>query len=189
MRCLDIGPGRKRIEGFETVDCVSGPLVDHVADARALPFPDETFTRVHASHVIEHLPWFDTDRVLTEWVRVLLPGGRLDVWTVDAYKLARALTIYEETGEWTGPTLGEGTWKHPWVQGDPVKFVSGRVFSYAKLGQGNADPYWHHALFTPRSLTAALERAGLIDVRPLPDTERLGHNHRWINLGVRGWKP
>lgn len=53
------------------------------ADARALPFPDETFDMVIASDILEHLP--DADRAVAEWRRVLKSGGQLIVF-VPAYQ-------------------------------------------------------------------------------------------------------
>jgi SAM-dependent methyltransferase len=188
-RRLDIGPGKHRIPGFETLDIVKWKHVDHVADCRKLPFPNETFEIVHASHVIEHIGWMEIEALLAEWARVLIPGGRLELWTVNAYKVAKALVEYEETGIWPGPKIGPGSWKHELIDGDPYRWVSGRLFCYPKLGRGLADPYWHHGLFTPKSLSAGLSNAGLINVRDLdPATERRGSDHKWINLGVRGEK-
>lgn len=45
----------------------------HVADMRALPFPDGRFASVLSVQSIEHVP--DAGRVLAEVVRVLEPGG------------------------------------------------------------------------------------------------------------------
>jgi len=46
-------------------------------DATSLTFADDTFDRVIAAHVLEHLP--APHRVLREWVRVLKPGGTLSL--------------------------------------------------------------------------------------------------------------
>jgi SAM-dependent methyltransferase len=46
-------------------------------DALMLPFPDESFDRVIAAEVLEHIP--DDERALRELVRVLRPGGRMAV--------------------------------------------------------------------------------------------------------------
>jgi SAM-dependent methyltransferase len=46
-------------------------------DALALPFPDESFDRVIAAEVLEHIP--DDRAAITEIVRVLVPGGRAAV--------------------------------------------------------------------------------------------------------------
>lgn len=187
-RCLEIGPGRHRLEGFETLDVVPGRHVDHVADARKTGLHSGSFDLVYASHVIEHVPWYETEALLAEWVRILRPGGGLEVWTVDAAKIARALVRYEDTGEWTGPTLGPGSWKHEWIQADPYRFCTGRIFCYSKSGKAD-DPFWHRASFTPGSLARAFSRAGLVDVRPLRADEVRGKDHKWINMGLTGRRP
>lgn len=46
-------------------------------DALRLPFPDDTFDRIIASEVLEHL--WDDERAIGELVRVLRVGGRLAV--------------------------------------------------------------------------------------------------------------
>lgn len=49
--------------------------VDVVAEADALPFDDSSYDFVLNSHVIEHLPC--ATRAISEWVRVVRPGGLL----------------------------------------------------------------------------------------------------------------
>jgi ubiquinone/menaquinone biosynthesis C-methylase UbiE len=46
-------------------------------DATALSFPDDSFDRLIAAHVLEHL--YKPHEVLREWVRVLKPGGTLSL--------------------------------------------------------------------------------------------------------------
>ncbi len=48
-----------------------------VGDARALPYPDQTFDCVIASEILEHIPADDT--VIAELIRVLKVGGTLAV--------------------------------------------------------------------------------------------------------------
>lgn len=188
MRKLDIGPGKYRLDGFETVDCIKRPGIDRVADARTLPFRDGAFGLVHASHVIEHVPWHETAALLEEWVRVLAPGGVLEVWTVDAYKVAKVLVQYEETGEWNGPTLGPGTWRHDWIQGSPHRYCAGRFFAYGRTDKPG-DPNWHKAMFTPNSLWNAFRAAGLDNLRRLELSEIRAGRHLFVNFGMRGEKP
>jgi ubiquinone/menaquinone biosynthesis C-methylase UbiE len=54
----------------------AGVELRHIA-AGALPFDDNSFDRLIATHVLEHIP--EPHRVLAEWVRVLKPGGTLSL--------------------------------------------------------------------------------------------------------------
>lgn len=180
MRRLEIGPGKRRIAGFETVNVVPGPTTDHVADARKLPFADGTFAIVYASHIIEHVPWYDTADLLREWVRVLAPGGVLEVWTVNFYKVAQALIDIEDHGA----GMQEG-WHRFNDERDPYKWIAGRTFAFSRSGR-EPDPNWHRALFTPKSLLQLFERAGLANIRPMDRSEVRGHDHGWCNTGIRG---
>lgn len=47
------------------------------ADARALPFKDESVPAIHCSHLIEHFLPVDVHKILSEINRVLKPGGML----------------------------------------------------------------------------------------------------------------
>ena len=47
------------------------------ADATALQYPDDSFDRLIATHVLEHLA--QPELVLQEWVRVIRPGGVLSI--------------------------------------------------------------------------------------------------------------
>lgn len=53
--------------------------VDEVGDVRDLSrFPDEHFDYILASDIIEHFPISETDKILTEWKRVLKVGGIIE---------------------------------------------------------------------------------------------------------------
>ncbi|HEC23202.1 MAG TPA: class I SAM-dependent methyltransferase [Chloroflexi bacterium] len=76
------------------------------ADAKRLPFPDETFDRVLMFDIVEHLyPW-ELQEALLEVRRVLRPGGRLIVHTAPnrwydrfAYPLVRLVRTAMGEGE------------------------------------------------------------------------------------------
>lgn len=73
-----------------------GNILVQTQDATRLTFKDDTFDRVIAAHVLEHLP--QPHEVLREWVRVLKPGGILTLvlpcdpgllWRAGRYAVAR----------------------------------------------------------------------------------------------------
>ncbi len=182
MRCLDIGPGSFPAPGFETLDAAPGAT--HLGRAEKPPFEDNTFDIVHSSHTIEHVQWFDAKKTLEQWVRILKPGGVLEVWTVNAYAIMREMVYLEETGEWAGPGP---VWKRDLTGGDPWLWGTGRMLNYPKGGQ-YGDLWMHRSLWSPRILAKTMERCGLTNIRPLEKSEIRGKDHKWINFGVRGVK-
>lgn len=91
MRRLHIG-GKQQKEGWEILNIIGAPEVDHVGDARDLSrFPDHTFGEIYASHVLEHMDYQHDIllNTLKEWHRVLQPGGRLFISVPDLDNLAR----------------------------------------------------------------------------------------------------
>lgn len=183
-RRLEIGPHKERIPGFETLDIVKSPLVDHVADCRRLPFKDGTFSLVYACHVIEHIDWYEVAATIKEWARVVAPGGCLEIHTVNAHRLMKDLVTLEETGEWVGP--GIGTWNNKRTLGDPYLYNVGRLMNYPKGGNMHQI---HRALITPKYLERCMAEAGLADLQPLGrDDMRMARHNSYINLGRRGVK-
>jgi len=186
QRYLDIGSG-KRIPGFETLNIVGGLDVDYVLDAaKPLPFPDNTFDLIYASHILEHIPWYKTEEVLKEWCRILKPGGQLEIWVPDGLKICETLLKAELEG--VNITEKDGWYKFN-PRKDPCVWAAGRIFTYGD-GTGNpTHPNWHRAIFTPRYLKELFELAGLFNVREMDRSEVRGYDHGWINLGVMGTKP
>lgn len=87
-RRLHIG-GKEVKQGWEILDAIPAPHVNHVGNAADLSrFADGTFAELYASHVLEH---FDFRRelrpVLREWRRVLRTGGSLYVSVPDLERL------------------------------------------------------------------------------------------------------
>ena len=178
-RYLEIGPGNERIPGFETLNIVGGANVDYVLDAaKPLPFEDNTFDLIYASHVLEHIPWYKTEEVISEWVRILKPGGQLEVWVPDGLKICKVLIEAEKESITAIPD----DWDMLNPRKDPFLWVNGRLIYGARPNY----PSWHRALFTPRYLKELFKRVGLIDVREMDCSEVRGHDHGWINLGVKG---
>jgi SAM-dependent methyltransferase len=186
-RQLEIGPGTTRIQGFETLNIVPDVNVDYVWDAtRRLPFTDNTFSIVYTSHILEHVPWYQLNETVSEWVRILKPGGRLEIWVPNGLEIARVFVDYETTG--VDRTNLDG-WYRFNEERDPCLWAAGRIYTYGD-GKGTINhPNWHRALFSPRFLQKLLIRSGLQDVQQLDRSAVRGHDHGWINLGFSGIKP
>lgn len=71
---LNLGCGQFHLDDYLNVDMLGGELQ---AEATRLPFREDIFEEVLASHVLEHIP--DLVGVMHELHRVLKPGGLLKV--------------------------------------------------------------------------------------------------------------
>jgi predicted SAM-dependent methyltransferase len=83
--------------GWEILDAIERPGVDHVGDARDLSrFPDQTFGAIYASHVVEHFDYkSELQTALAHWHRVLAPRGTLYVSVPDLDALAELFLLRE----------------------------------------------------------------------------------------------
>jgi SAM-dependent methyltransferase len=186
-RRLEIGPGPARLPGFETLNCSFGRNVDYVWDAsKTLPFSENTFELIYASHVLEHFAWYHTEKVLSEWRRILKPGGVLEVWVPNGLKICKAFVDAETLGH---DPLVVDPWTRFNANRDPCVWASGRTYTYGDGTGSINNPNWHRALFSPRYLQVVLEMAGFRNVKLLDPKHVRGHDHGWINLGMRGTNP
>ncbi len=185
-RSLEIGPGQFPLSGFETLDIEADINVDYRWDAsKRLPFKDNTFDVIYASHILEHVPWYQSEKVLTEWVRILKRGGVLEVLVPNGLRICKALVDYEIHGE---NYIDEDGWYRFNVEKDPCVWAAGRLYTYGD-GTGIRDhPNWHLALFTPRYLKVVMTNSGLHEVKQMEPNEVRGYDHGWINLGMKGLK-
>lgn len=62
----------KRFGQYETAD-LNMPGVDHNVDLQKLPFEDQSYDFVFASHVLEHIP--NDEKAISEIRRILKPNG------------------------------------------------------------------------------------------------------------------
>lgn len=169
---LEIGPGENSLgKDWDAMDMVYRPHVNIQHDARKFPYPipNRTYSIVYMSHILEHIPWFQTKECLTEVKRILRPGGTIEIWVPDLAKLIEGFL---------NPSLIEkdGWYKHN-PNKDPTIWLNGRLFTY-----GPGEENWHRAAFTREYLTQCLAEAGFVDMFPLEKPR--GYDHGWINLGV-----
>ncbi len=71
---LQLGCGSKLWPGYINVDFVGG---DIESDLRNLPFADDFADLIISVHVLEHFYRWEADEVVSEWRRVLKPGGKI----------------------------------------------------------------------------------------------------------------
>jgi len=185
-RRLEIGPGPEPIDGFEALNIIWTPGTDYVMRAtKAMPFRNDSFETIYASHVLEHIPWYQVEGVLREWNRILKPGGQLEIWVPDGYLVAKSLVDAEEKGSVN--FHNDDWWKFNETK-NPVVWANGRIFSYGD-GNGTAGHFnWHIGMFTEKYLKGLLESAGFSKTRRMMNDEVRGYDHAWINLGVAGTK-
>lgn len=185
-RKLEIGPGEKRIPSFETLNIVNNKLTDYVIDSsKQLPFPNNTFTIIYASHVFEHTPWYFNSKILKEWVRILKPKGKIEIWVPDVYKICKAFVNCEDKK--TNKYIKENWFKFN-EEKDPCVWVNSRIFSYGDGTENLNHPNWHFSVFSYRYLKKLFLCCGLKKIQKLNYSNVRGYNHGWINLGISGEK-
>ena len=90
---IHLGCGVKHLEGWFHVDALDYPHVDHIGRVEDLSFiPDNSAQLIYACHVLEHFgrkTYMDT---LSEWHRVLAPGGILRL-AVPNFRVAAELYL------------------------------------------------------------------------------------------------
>lgn len=135
---LHLGCGKRFLPGFVHIDAVDYPHVDHVATIDNLSFiQTDSVDLIYNCHVLEHFKRRDVERVLSEWHRVLKPGGTLRVSVPDFSKLCE---VYQRENK--------------------LDLVIGALF-------GRQDYLYniHYNVFDFISLSKSLDQAGFVNVR------------------------
>jgi ubiquinone/menaquinone biosynthesis C-methylase UbiE len=199
-RWLDIGPGwhkEYRIPGFETLDVEERGNVDHVADAeQRLPFDDNTFDLIHASHVLEHIVWIKTQDVMNEWVRVLKPGGTIEIWLPNAEGIFKAWMQAEKGNPKLFKAERGKLWNkrgnNPWAMANGL-LLSAKGIEFMPWGI-------HKAIFTEKALREIMTKAGITSIKRMKAKDMREtkpgilkkknwmRRQMWMNLGLKGKK-
>lgn len=172
MRLLNLACGSVRIQSEEWVnlDNLHASLAPGTAERTNLdaeknyvnfdlgsgpmPFPDETFTAICASHCIEHFDLLKSVEIIRECRRVLVQGGSLIVSVPDA-------SIFRKHYAEDAPENAERIFGEPIFPGEGSTFMEYAGFNL-----------WHVQLFSEDSLWCVMTQAGFSDVNSV--------NPRWI---------
>jgi predicted SAM-dependent methyltransferase len=93
---LHLGCGTKQLTGFYHIDILNFEHIDHQSDVRQLDFiPNDSAQLIYCSHVLEHFGRWEIPSILSEWQRVLAPGGILRLAVPD---FAACAQLYYEDG-------------------------------------------------------------------------------------------
>lgn len=185
-RYLEIGPGIKRLDGFETLNIIDGRSVDYITDISTLmPFSDDSFDLIYASHVIEHVPWFLQKQLFCELNRIVKPNGKIEIWVPDFSKILDVANVFVKKGE--NDTIKDG-WYRFNEEKDVLTWVNGRIFSYGDGSANSMSFNWHRCVFTFDYLKQLLLNAGFVEIEAMTHNEVRGVDHGWINLGIKATK-
>lgn len=72
---LHLGSGKHPWPGYINID--QDERADEIGDVTALDYADNSVDEIHAVHLFEHLNRMQAPKVLSDWHRVLKPGGKL----------------------------------------------------------------------------------------------------------------
>jgi len=168
MKVLEIGPGKHPVnQQWDTLDMIGLPTIKHDIRIRPWPIGSDVYDLVYMSHILEHVPWFNTINTLCEVRRILKTEGTVEIWVPDFEKIVRAY-IKQKPGD-------------IWFKFNPDKdfmtWINGRLFTY-----GPGEENWHRATFDESYLREQLKRAGFRYTSRLEKPR--GYDHGMINLGV-----
>ena len=96
-RKLHIG-GKIKKDGWEILNALPGPDVNHICNANDLSnIEDNTFTEIYASHILEHFDYVEElSKTLKEWNRVLTPKGKIYISVPDMDTLAKLFLLKDQ---------------------------------------------------------------------------------------------
>lgn len=162
---LNIGGGRKNLEGFVNIDFVSHPNVEREIKANILDLsfiPDESVIHIHSSHVVEHLTHEQLCKQLLECYRILKESGLLTIRCPNALGVCYGFwfKVVPETGQDEFIALGYPADEefydllNNWYHRDFHGFLH---WLYGDVGNVENE---HLNILTPSKLKSAVESAG-----------------------------
>lgn len=83
---IEVGSGGAPVPGYVHVDVDPGMPDLHAVckmGDEPLPYPDNCASEILSNHSCEHVSWLKAGDLFSDWLRVLIPGGRLFFRTPD----------------------------------------------------------------------------------------------------------
>lgn len=168
MKVLEIGPGTPDgksvlFPNADTVDAHGELATENLIwGQNDLPFDDNVFDLVFASHVLQFVPWYRVVTALREARRVLKPEGELELYVPD---FAYIVQCYNEK------TIGDD-WKLFNDAGGWMTWINGRIFGpgedATEILKDGESPFTHmKSAFDESYLIARLTDAGFKDIEPI----------------------
>ena len=110
---LHLGCGSRYIPDFVHIDLADYPHIDYKSDVSDLSmFEDNSADLIYACHVLEHFKRDETEKILTEWYRVLKPGGSLRIAVPDFEAIVTVYEKYSDMGLIMGLLYGGQDYEH-----------------------------------------------------------------------------
>lgn len=141
-RGCNLGCGNQHFESNENIEWINMDLNDRdgkieVAGdvSQPLPFENETFDIMVASHILEHLEMSIAEQVIKEWMRCLKKDGKLIITVPNGKALARAyingkIDNYIFAVNMTGPYHNSVADHHRWVYDRETMIDRTKEFDY-----------------------------------------------------------
>lgn len=191
MRKLEIGPAANgqtpdgdQASSWDTLDS-SRDCTYQATWGESLPIESDTYDLVHASHVLEHVPWWKVETALREARRILAPGGRLEIFVPDGIKILREYlaypTVYSKR-EQSWPCAGLNPGKDPWI------YLNARLFWGARPGEMGQPQHFHKSLYGESILNKLLFDNNFADIQIIQRTKSGFVGHGWMEIGMQGVK-
>lgn len=170
VRKLQIGAGTYFLKGWLNTDINPGSREVIYMDAtKQFPFEDSVFDYVFSEHQIEHLTYNDGLFMLQECYRILKPGGRIRIATLDLEVL---IGLYS-------PEKSD-------IQQQYIQWINNKIFpekgNYrVSFIINNAFRNWGHKfIYDLETLQGAMEEAGFVDITRYVSGESYDENLRGI---------
>lgn len=147
---LELGSGSKKgSNGWTTLDIAPG--CDMYCNlAKGIPFPDSRVQNIYSSHFFEHLTYHQSQVLLGECLRVLVPGGRFSICVPNA-------RLYLEAYLKDDLRLNGDFFQHKPAYNQTTRIDYVNYIAYMDGG--------HNYMFDKENLVYLLERRGFRKVR------------------------